>query len=119
MVDSGASRHVTGFITDFISYKKGEFGVTMTANGPCNITALGTVIIKHDVNGHEVTTRLHPVIYFKELGRSCLLSMGEFLHARHTVKATGKEISFFKNGRKTLQARRVREDASIYELATT
>jgi hypothetical protein len=77
MLDSGASRHFTYDINDFVVYEAiPEHIEVLTATTTTKIVGMGTVIIKTERGAH----RISPVWYIPEL-TTRLLSLGQFLQS--------------------------------------
>ena len=97
-MDSGASQHFTGFEEDFSAIEYGDFGQTETANGITQITAMGTVFIKHlieleDGSEYEKVSKLEPVFYLPKLSIR-LLSMGTLLQQDLEVIGSSSRMIF-------------------------
>ena len=95
MMDSGASAHFTFDINDFIEYEpfgKNDRPAVNTAKHTVYVEGKGTVLITHEENGDEVTTRLSPVLLIKGL-HVRLLSMGVFLQQGLLVRGDCKELA--------------------------
>jgi hypothetical protein len=77
MLDSGASRHFTYNINDFVVYEAiPEHIEVLTVTTTTKIVGMGTVIIKTERGAH----RISPVWYIPEL-TTRLLSLGQFLQS--------------------------------------
>jgi hypothetical protein len=69
IMDSGASLHFTNSLNDFAEYMIGEYSHAITATTIVKITAVGTVLLAHNIRGQDKTqvTRVYPVYYFEGL----------------------------------------------------
>ena len=87
MLDSGASRHFTFNINDYVDYETTAEVLVRTANFFfTKIVGKGTVIIT--VDGKAV--RINPVYHIPDLN-CCLLSLGQFLRSRLFSRGSARE----------------------------
>ena len=89
MIDSGASKHFTNNLNDFVDYKpltKPEFAYM--AKGITPIAGKGTVIL----HTNDKTIRIYPVWYIDGLSTR-LLSLGTFLKKGLTITGEGNTLS--------------------------
>jgi len=86
-LDSGASRHFTHDINDFVEYRLIKPWGIKTATSRTTVIAKGTILLK--INGN--TIRVGPVYHVPEL-TSKLLSLGEFLNDGLHTRGSSKEI---------------------------
>jgi hypothetical protein len=87
LLDSGASAHFTFSLSDFSEYtkfKSDERTPVKTAAHTIYVEGKGAVLLRHEVHGRLVVTRLWPVLYIPSI-TSRILSMGEFLVQGLTV----------------------------------
>jgi len=89
-LDSGASRHFTHDINDFVEYRLIKPWGIKTATSRTTVIAKGTILLK--INGN--TIRVGPVYHVPEL-TSKLLSLGEFLNDGLHTRGSSKEIALF------------------------
>jgi hypothetical protein len=98
MLDSGASRHFTYDINDFIVYEAiPEHIEVLTATTTTKIVGMGTVIIKTERGAH----RISPVWYIPEL-TTRLLSLGQFLQSGLSLRGSARAISLYTNEQNVL-----------------
>jgi len=88
ILDSGASRHFTYDINDFVEYETITSTPVRTATSYTSIIGKGTVILT--VNG--TTVRISPVYHIPDL-TSRLLSLGQFLKSGLHSRGSAREIS--------------------------
>jgi len=111
LLDSGASLHFTGDITDFVNYTPMENGIeVLTTNSSTQVKGQGTVILLLSTGG---AVRIHPVFYVPDLTVK-LLSLGTFLRNGHQCTGTSHSIQVMKNLRPFLTFRPRSEGDSIY-----
>jgi hypothetical protein len=69
IMDSSASLHFTKSLNDFAEYTIGKYGHALTATNIVKITAVGTVLLAHNIKGQDKTqvTQIYPVYYFEGL----------------------------------------------------
>ena len=94
LLDSGASRHFTGDISDFASYQElMHKHYTKTANGVAEITGVGTILLWClDSTGDELVVKLTQVLYMPS-ATACLISMGKLLLRDYKVTGDKSGIS--------------------------
>src|SRR6266851_7073807 len=81
LLDSDASSHFCFDLNDFIEYRKykpHERTPVTTATHTIYVEGEGAVLLKHNVNGKTVRTRLEHVLHVPQI-TTRLLSMGQFL----------------------------------------
>jgi GAG-pre-integrase domain len=107
ILDSGASKHFTFALSDFLEYTvlKHPIKVTTAAN-PIFIIGEGTVLLEHYVLNKGIKqpciTRLYPVYYLPNI-TSRLLSLGDFLQQGILCYGSSKQITLVtKNARTPL-----------------
>ena len=88
MLDSGASRHFTFDINNYVDYETTAEVLVRTANSFTKIVGKGTVIITVDGK----TVRINPVYHIPDLN-CCLLSLGQFLRSRLFSRGSAHETS--------------------------
>ncbi|KAF7773627.1 hypothetical protein Agabi119p4_5794 [Agaricus bisporus var. burnettii] len=99
MLDSGASAHFTGSLSDFSTVDRGFFGMVQTASGQLKIQGRGTVHIQHlvvDTNTgtKEIQrTKLWPVFYINGMHMR-LISVGQLLRSGLRLEANAKHLTF-------------------------
>ena len=97
MLDSGASRHFTFDINDYVDYETTAEVLVRTANSFTKIIGKGTVIITVDGK----TVRINPVYHVPDL--SCrLLSLGQFLRSGLFSRGSAREISLHEEEKEFL-----------------
>jgi len=89
-LDSGASRHFTHDINDFVEYRLIKPWGIKTATSRTTVIAKGTILLKIDGNA----IRVGPVYHVPEL-TSKLLSLGEFLNDGLHTRGSSKEITLY------------------------
>jgi hypothetical protein len=109
MLDSGASRHFTFDINDFVSYETIDTIPVRTATSFTSIVGKGTVIL--EVNGQIV--RISPVYHIPDLS-SRLMSLGQFLKSGLFSRGSAREISLHEDERNFLTFYPRDENDSIY-----
>jgi hypothetical protein len=98
MLDSGASRHFTFDINDFVVYEAiPEHIQVLTATTTTNIIGVGMVIINTKQGAH----RISPVWYIPDL-TTRLLSLGQFLQSGLSSRGSAHAISLYTNEERTL-----------------
>jgi hypothetical protein len=102
MLDSGASKHFTNSIDDFVDYTpwpKSEQRLLTTATSTTKIVGEGTVIVKaRDLNGKFCHVRINGVRYVPELNTR-LLSLGTFLSEGMNVRGDNKRLVLENDGK--------------------
>ena len=88
MLDSGASRHFTNSINDFIDYEAIIPSPVATANRRIEMTGKGTVIFIVD----RRALRISPVYHIPDLNTH-LLSLGQFLRSGLHSRGSDRKIS--------------------------
>jgi Integrase core domain len=103
IMDSGASLHFTNSLNNFAEYTIGEYGHAITATTVVKITAVGTVLLAHNIRGQDKTqiTRVYPVYYFEGL-KTRLLLMGTLLQNGLLLRGSSEDLIFFKDGKPML-----------------
>jgi hypothetical protein len=95
LIDSGASKHFTNCISDFVHYEpwsKARQQKLTTANGQSRIVGEGSVIIRaKNSSGKYCSVRLSHVQYVPDL-TTRLLSLGTFLRSGMTVTGDGDRL---------------------------
>jgi hypothetical protein len=97
ILDSGASKHFTFALSDFLEYTalKHPIKVTTAAN-PIFIIGEGTVLLQHYVSHERIKQpcimRLYPVYYLPNI-TSRLLSLGDFLQQGILCYGSSKQIT--------------------------
>ena len=93
-MDSGASRHFTGDISDFASYQElTHKHHAKTANGVAEIAGVGTILLQClDSTGDELVVKLTQVLYMPG-ATARLISMGELLLSDYKVTGNKSGIS--------------------------
>jgi transposase InsO family protein len=110
MLDSGASRHFTFDINDFVVYEAIPEPIeVLTATTTTNIVGMGTVIIRTKRGAH----RISPVWYIPEL-TTRLLSLGQFLQSGLSSRGSARAISLYTNEKNVLSFYPRSEDDTIY-----
>jgi hypothetical protein len=113
LLDSGASRHLTGNLDNFAKYVNGDFGRMSTAEQSrmMQVTARGMIIIAHEVwdeqkqNYFVRETMIYPVNYCKGVAEQ-LFSMNTFLvDSGHAISSFDKTTIYLKNGKPFLTAK--------------
>jgi hypothetical protein len=98
MLDSGASRHFTFNINNFVVYEAIPEPIqVLTATTTTNIVGMGTIIIKTKQGAH----RISPVWYIPDL-TTRLLSLGQFLQSGLSSRGSARAISLYTNEERTL-----------------
>ena len=94
LLDSGASCHFTGDISDFASYQElTHKHYAKTANGVAEIAGVGTILLWClDSTGDELVVKLTQVLYMPGT-TACLISMGELLLRDYKVTGDKSGIS--------------------------
>ena len=109
MLDSGASRHFTFDINDYVNYETTAEVLVRTANSFTKIVGKGTVIITVDGK----TVRINPVYHIPDL--SCrLLSLCQFLRSGLFSRGSAREISLHEDENEFLTFYPRTEEDSIY-----
>ena len=123
ILDSGASIHVTGDITDFHDYRtitNGPKIQTAKKDSQLSIQGVGSIFVEHVARKQEgtgiVKTRISPVFHIPNLNTR-LLSLGEFLQQPGTV-VVGNKTAIGILGNRMLQmiCRPRKEGDTIYWL---
>jgi hypothetical protein len=110
MLDSGASRHFTFDINDFVVYEAiPEKIQVLTATTTTDIIGVGTVIINTRQGAH----RISPVWYIPDL-TTRLLSLGQFLQSGLSSRGSARAISLYTNEERTLTFYPRSKDDTIY-----
>jgi len=129
MLDSGASRHFTWNMDDFVDFEYlSEPIVATTANGVAHITGKGTVLLNAPVNSDArdfekhgakfSTVKLHPVYFMPEL-TTRLLSLGQFLRDGLTVQGSLSQLVLFTQKRERfLVFERQSPEDTLYYIAS-
>jgi hypothetical protein len=113
MLDSGASRHFTFDINDFVEYEATESIPLRTATSFTTIVGKGTVILY--IN--EKAVRLSPLYHVPDISHR-LLSLGQFLKSRLFSRGSAREISLYEEDVEFLTFHPRTEDDSIYVIRT-
>ena len=113
MLDSGASRHFTFDINDFVEYEAIESIPLRTATSFTTIIGKGTVILY--IN--EKAVRLSPVYHVPDISHR-LLSLGQFLKSGLFSRGSAREISLYEEETEFLTFHPRTEDDSIYVIRT-
>ena len=109
MLDSGASRHFTFNINNYVNYETTAEVLVRTANSFTKIVGKGTVIITVD----RKTVRINPIYHIPDL--SCrLLSLGQFLRSGLFSRGSAREISLHEEEKEFLTFYPRSEEDSIY-----
>jgi hypothetical protein len=100
LVDSGASKHYTNTMDDYILYEPLSETFVSTANGKGKLHGVGTILVNMTRwPGDNNVIRLYPVHYASDLNMH-LLSIGTLLNDGLLIGGGGDKISLFQPGHK-------------------
>lgn len=99
LLDSGASCHFTGELSDFTHYKPIKEKVfAKTANGIAQITGLGTVLLQCvNKHGDEHVVKLSPVLHMPDITAK-LISLGKLLLSDYSIRGNKSGIEVYGCG---------------------
>ena len=121
LLDSGASAHFTNNLSDFVSYTPASPSnrtPVRTAAHTIYVEGEGTILLKHLLNGTQVTTRVHPVLYIPSMSTR-LLSMGEFLQQGMRVLGNSQQITLSYDSQPLVQCKPLVHGHNLFWLDAT